>query len=186
MLGFLGAAHPSILSWRIPTERGAQQAAVHGAAKSQTQLSDEHVTSTSSKSCPSLDCTCLIYKIKVLRPLQQTAQKRGQEELPLTQGQGQRPRVPGCNSPGAAERSYPTPGVGAVAKRSYPTPEVGAVAKRSYPTPEVGAAAKSSYPTPKFGWRPGGATPRPRSRGCAGPRRAERSYSTFKVRRGSQ
>ena len=73
-----------------------------------------------------------------------------------------------------------------MAKRSYPTPEVGAVAKRSYPTPEVGAAAKSSYPTPKFGWRPGGATPRPRSRGCAGPRRAERSYSTFKVRRGSQ
>ena len=130
-------------------ERGAQQAAVHGAAKSQTQLSDEHVTSTSSKSCPSLDCTCLIYKIKVLRPLQQTSQKRGQEELALTQGQGQRPRVPGCDSPGAAERSYPTPEVGAAAGRSYPTPEVGAAAKSSYPTPKVGAAAGRSNPPSK-------------------------------------
>ena len=33
--------------------------------------------------------------------------QRGREELPLAQGQGQRLRVPGCVSTGAAERSYP-------------------------------------------------------------------------------
>ena len=31
----------------------------------------------------------------------------GQEELPHIQGQGQRPKVPDCNSAGMAERSYP-------------------------------------------------------------------------------
>ena len=34
------ATHSSILAWRIPMERGAWRAAVHGAAKSQTRLSD--------------------------------------------------------------------------------------------------------------------------------------------------
>ena len=33
----------------------------------------------------------------------------GQEELPHIQGQGRRPRVPGCDSAGTAERSYPMP-----------------------------------------------------------------------------
>ena len=32
----------------------------------------------------------------------------GQEELPHIRGQGRWPRVPGCNSTRAAERSYPT------------------------------------------------------------------------------
>ena len=32
----------------------------------------------------------------------------GQEKLPHVRGQGQRPRVPGCDSAGIAERSYPT------------------------------------------------------------------------------
>ena len=32
----------------------------------------------------------------------------GEEELPHVQGQGQRPRVPGCDSAGTAEKSYPT------------------------------------------------------------------------------
>ena len=32
----------------------------------------------------------------------------GQEELPHVRGQGQRPRVPGCDRAGTAERSYPT------------------------------------------------------------------------------
>ena len=31
----------------------------------------------------------------------------GQEELPYVRGQGQRPRVPGCDGAGMAERSYP-------------------------------------------------------------------------------
>ena len=60
-----------------------------------------------------------------------------QEELPDAGGQGQRPRVPGCDGReelppiqgrgrGAAERSYPTPphqGPGAAARRSNPMPE---------------------------------------------------------------
>ena len=32
------AAHSSILAWRIPMDRGVWRAAVHGVAKSQTQL----------------------------------------------------------------------------------------------------------------------------------------------------
>ena len=34
------ATHSSILAWRIPTDRGAWWATVHGIAKSWTQLSD--------------------------------------------------------------------------------------------------------------------------------------------------
>ena len=38
-------------------------------------------------------------------------------------GQGQRPRVPGCNDTGTAEKSYPSPRSGAAAERRYPTSE---------------------------------------------------------------
>ena len=34
------ATHSNILAWRIPKDRGACRAAVHGVAKSQTRLSD--------------------------------------------------------------------------------------------------------------------------------------------------
>ena len=34
------AIHSSILVWRIPVDRGAWQATVHGVTKSQTRLSD--------------------------------------------------------------------------------------------------------------------------------------------------
>ena len=34
------ATHSSILAWRIPMDRGAWRATVHGVAKSQTQLND--------------------------------------------------------------------------------------------------------------------------------------------------
>ena len=34
------ATHSSILAWRIPMDRGAWQATVHGVAKSWTRLSD--------------------------------------------------------------------------------------------------------------------------------------------------
>ena len=40
--------------------------------------------------------------------LRRTAQKRGREELHLAQGQGRRPRAPGCDGTRAAERRYPT------------------------------------------------------------------------------
>ena len=38
------ATHSSILAWRISMDRGAWQAAVHGVAKSRTQLSDRAST----------------------------------------------------------------------------------------------------------------------------------------------
>ena len=34
------ATHPSVLAWRIPMDRRAWWATVHGVAKSQTRLSD--------------------------------------------------------------------------------------------------------------------------------------------------
>ena len=34
------ATHSCILAWRVPMDRGAWQATVHGVAKSQTRLSD--------------------------------------------------------------------------------------------------------------------------------------------------
>ena len=34
------ATHSSILAWRIPVDRGAWQAAVHGVTRSQTRLSN--------------------------------------------------------------------------------------------------------------------------------------------------
>ena len=43
------------------------------------------------------------------------------EELRCVPGQGRRLRVPGCDSAGAAERSYPHPRPGAAAGRSNPT-----------------------------------------------------------------
>ena len=80
----------------------------------------------------------------------------GQEELPHVRGQGQRPRVPGWNSAGTAEKSYPSPRSGAAVGRSYPTSEV-----RDGGWEELPHARGQ-------GRRPGGPTPRPRSGGCAG------------------
>ena len=58
-----------------------------------------------------------------------------------------------------------------MAERSYPTSKVRAAAERSYHSPRSGEAAERSNPTSKEWWL----------HGC---RRAKRSYSTFKVRRG--
>ena len=49
-----------------------------------------------------------------------TAQKHGGEELPHTQGQGQRPRAPDCDGAGAAERSYPTSEVRGSSREELP------------------------------------------------------------------
>ena len=40
------ATHSSILAWRIPTERGAWRATVHGVAKSWTRLSRHTLATT--------------------------------------------------------------------------------------------------------------------------------------------
>ena len=50
--------------------------------------------------------------------------KCGREELPHVRGQGQQPRVPGCDGAGMAEKSYPSPRLGAAAERSYPASKV--------------------------------------------------------------
>ena len=42
------ATHSGILAWRIPVDRGAWRAMVHGVAKSRTRLSDEAQHSTYS------------------------------------------------------------------------------------------------------------------------------------------
>ena len=101
------------------------------------------------------------------------AHKRDREELPHVQGQGQRLRVPGCNSTGAADRCYPTS--------------------------EVRDGSREELPNAQGqGRRPRGATPRPRSSGCmgaGGPRGATprsrsggavvRRYPSAKVRSSS-
>ena len=37
------ATHSSILAWRVPMDKGAWWATVHGATESQTQLSTTHI-----------------------------------------------------------------------------------------------------------------------------------------------
>ena len=44
------ATHSSILAWRIPMDRGAWRATVHGVTKSQTRLSDFHWLTDSTTS----------------------------------------------------------------------------------------------------------------------------------------
>ena len=72
--------------------------------------------------------------------------KHGLEELPQVQGQGQQPRVPGCNGTEMAERSYPNLRSGAAAGRSYPMSEVGAAAERSYPGSEARGGSRKKPP----------------------------------------
>ena len=66
-----------------------------------------------------------------------------QEELPHVRAQRRQPRVPGCDHTGAVERSYPTS--------------------------EVRGGGREELPAARGQGRwPAGATPRPRSGGCAG------------------
>ena len=72
-----------------------------------------------------------------------------------------------------AERSYPMSEVkGSPREELPPCLRPGAAARRSYPMPEVRAAAERSNPTSK-------------EQRLHGRRGANRSYSTFKVRRGN-
>ena len=118
----------------------------------------------------------------------------GQEELPHFQGQGKRPRVPGCDSEGTAERNYPTSEVRGSGREELPhvrgqgwqprgaTPcsrsswrlrvpgcdRAGAV-ERSYPMSEARGRGQEELPTARGqGWRPRQATAHPRSSGCTG------------------
>ena len=100
---------------------------------------------------------------------------RGREELPHVQGQGQRPRVPGCDGTGTAKRNYPSPRSGAAAGRRHPVSEVGLAARRSYTASEVSGGREETplvrgqgcgqeeLPRVRGQWWPGGDTPYPRS-----------------------
>ena len=107
----------------------------------------------------------------------------GQEELPHVRGQGQRPRVPGCDGAGTAERSYPTPKVRGGSWEELPCirgqgwwsrgatlcPRPRAVSGRTYPMPEARDSSPEDLPyTQSQGLRPGGANPSPKSGGCTG------------------
>ena len=61
--------------------------------------------------------------------LRWTSQKRGGEELPHVRGQGQWPRLSGCDGAATAERSYPR--LKSEAAAGSPHPRSGAAAERS-------------------------------------------------------
>ena len=90
-----------------------------------------------------------------------------QEELPHVQGQGHWSRVPGCDGTGMAERSYPTSEVRGSSREELSRNQ-GAVDAWA----QEGLEELSHVEGQKEWWL----------RGC---RRAYRSYSTIKVRRGS-
>ena len=72
-----------------------------------------------------------------------------------------------------------------MAERSYPTLEVRGGDERSYPASEIRGGGWEELPharKPEARGRPGGPTPRPRSRGCAGT--GGPSYPTLKVKKG--
>ena len=122
----------------------------------------------------------------------------GERSYPQARGQGQQPRVTGCDGTGTTERSYPTSEVRAVAGRSYPTSEVRGGSQEELPSVRGQRQWTEELPPAQGqGRQLGGATPHRRPGIAAGRsyprskkwwldrhRRAERSYSTFKVRRG--
>ena len=69
--------------------------------------------------------------------------KLGQEEVPHIQGQGQWPRVPGCDGTGTAEKSYQSLRSGAAAERSYPTPEARGSGREDQPHVQGAVAAQA-------------------------------------------
>ena len=79
-----------------------------------------------------------------------------QEELPHVRGQGQRPRIPDCDSAGTAERSYPASEVKVGGREEIPS--VRGQGLQQEELPRIRGQGR---------W-PGGPTPHPRSRGCAG------------------
>ena len=80
--------------------------------------------------------------------------------------------MPGCDGAGAAERSYPTSEVRGGGREEVPHARgQGQRPGGATPRPRSGAVAERSNPTSKQRW-------------LCGHRSAQRSYSTFKVRRG--
>ena len=117
--------------------------------------------------------------------------ERGQEELPHVRGQGQQPRVPGCDGTGMTERSYPTSEVRGCNQEELPhapTPEARGGSREEVPhasTHEARGGGQGKLPhaptsqarggsweelphTRGQGWRLGGATLHPRPGAAAG------------------
>ena len=69
-----------------------------------------------------------------------------QEELPHVGGQGQRPRIPDCDSAGTAERSYPASEVKGCGREEIPASEVRGCNKRSYSASEVRGGGQEDQP----------------------------------------
>ena len=81
-----------------------------------------------------------------------------QKELPHVRGKGQRTRMPGWDSAGAAERSYPTSEVRVSSREcqattaqeqlrgATPHPRSGSAAGRSYPLPEARGGGREEQP----------------------------------------
>ena len=76
-----------------------------------------------------------------------------QEELHRVRGQGRWPRVLGCDSAGAAGRSYPTSEVRGSGWEELPHAQVqGRRLGGAIPRPRPGVAAKTSKPMSKERW----------------------------------
>ena len=74
-------------------------------------------------------------------------QSGGQEDLPHVRGQGQRPRMTGCDGTGTAERSYPASEFrGGREEPLRIRPRSGAIAERNYPTSEVRGSSREEQP----------------------------------------
>ena len=103
--------------------------------------------------------------------------------LLLAQGQGWRPRAPGCDSAGAVQRSFPTSRPGAATERSYHTAGVRGLAQEELPHARgQGRRLRGATPPPRSSCCTGagrqrGATPCSRSGG-----EAMRRYPSSKVR----
>ena len=99
----------------------------------------------------------------------------GQEELPQTRGHGLR-----------LGGSTPRPRPGAAARRSYCNPEARGSGQEELPHARgQGLQPGAANATPRSGAVVGRSNPRSKEWWLCGCRRAERSYSAFKVRRGS-
>ena len=98
-----------------------------------------------------------MYRRGQLRPAHFSALKRGREELPHVQGQGQKPGGPHARR-AAAKRSYPTSEVRGSGRecqaetaqerqrRATPSPRSEAAAERSYPASEVRGGGREELP----------------------------------------
>ena len=103
-----------------------------------------------------------------------TSEVRGSSREYQTVTAQERPRgaTPGPRSGGAAERRYPASEVRGGDKRSYPASEVRGSSREELPhapKPEAKSGGREEQPHDQGqGQWPGGPTPGPRSRGCAG------------------